>query len=273
MLDTLGTNTLGRSLTTVGSRALLPRTKLILNAFDEQVSGGYEQIINTTVGLLNAPNVMSELDMLYVLCGNKPNTALVDWATPTRKASLVGSPTFTAFKGFAPSTDNYLNLNYTPSPTTKAQQNSILFGVRVNAALFDSSGIDIGADNSDGSDCYMLCRSSGALAGRVAATSSVTHGFPNASRRWNCLGRTSSGTSTGYVAFSTDDTFSTSGNATSTSSAIGTSPWFLGCVNSNGTPASYTSGRQYSFAWAGSGNLDRDALLVALKYFATSVNL
>lgn len=77
-----------------------------------------KQIINNLIVSLTTAGVWAKLDALYVLAAADSQAAGLNWISTSFNISVVGTPTFTADRGYN-STDagsaNYLNTTYNPS--------------------------------------------------------------------------------------------------------------------------------------------------------------
>lgn len=83
-------------------------------------------------GPLSGNNVLAKLDMLQVYKAADSSTALIDWVDPSRTASAINAPTFTADEGFSTNgTNQEIDTNYNPGDggSYNYLQNSASFGV------------------------------------------------------------------------------------------------------------------------------------------------
>jgi len=108
-------------------------------AWDDTYRGHLDQLFSDLKsGQVNGTNVLAELDMLYLHNAPDSATALTDIIDPTRTATAVNSPTFTANEGFTGNgTTSYIDTNYDAAAGPNFQQNSAMMGVWVRTA--DSS--------------------------------------------------------------------------------------------------------------------------------------
>lgn len=77
-------------------------------------AGGYQlYLINSSVGALKAENLWGALDMLQAYAAVDTGVAGVDWKNPSRVATAVNAPTFTAYRGYKGNgSSSYVDTNY-----------------------------------------------------------------------------------------------------------------------------------------------------------------
>ncbi len=90
---------------------------------DDVIKGYYNNLFNS---LQSGSNNFSKHDRLYIRGAEYQQNALVSLTNPTSTAtSLIGSPSWTQYKGFTGSTNTGLNINYIPAAdSVKYKQNS-----------------------------------------------------------------------------------------------------------------------------------------------------
>ena len=95
------------------SIAIQPETIAYLARFSTAPSKTYRNAVNQAVFKWKQAGLLSLIQDLYLLCADTQADSLRNFFTAARDATLTGSPTFTALKGFGGlSTSNYVSLPY-----------------------------------------------------------------------------------------------------------------------------------------------------------------
>lgn len=128
-------------------------------AMQVQPSSVIKDTINRFIIGLKTDGLWSKIDGGHVLAAPTQQAALVDFKAPSRIATLVLTPTFTANRGFTGTgtAGEYIDTGFTPSVLGVAyQQDSASLGVYANNNI-TSAGVAAGV--STGSSAYMVLRS------------------------------------------------------------------------------------------------------------------
>jgi hypothetical protein len=106
-----------------------PETDTLIAALTGSYDGARQTAINTLISTLKADGVWSKLDQLCIV-GLNSSDSVINWKSPgTLNASIVGSPTFTADRGFTVSSSNVINTNISINTASiNHVQNSCSFG-------------------------------------------------------------------------------------------------------------------------------------------------
>lgn len=87
----------------------------VIAAFTTPPSVGRAHAINRFVRQTKAAGVFDLMDVCQIYAQADSQAARVDWALPSRVASITGSPTFTADRGFTGVGTAYLGSGYNPT--------------------------------------------------------------------------------------------------------------------------------------------------------------
>lgn len=198
-------------------------------------------------------NIDDSCDCGYKFDVHTSQAALLDIFNKSRTATAVNSPAFTAFKGFTTDATNtkYVNANFNPVTNGKhyiLNSASIVIWINTNLyttakALWGSAsdeGFTLVTDNYiQGANLRFRINNNGITYQDVAHNNNIS-GFTITTRQSN--------TTIAYARNSA--TYSTASKA---SSSMINLPFFIGCMNVNGTPT-YISLNQYS-SWFACGQL------------------
>ena len=95
-------------------------------------------LINTFIVGLTTASLWTKLDALYVFAAGDTQAALLNWKGATYNASVVGSPVFTADRGYASAAGAYIDSNMAQNVGgTQYTQNAAVFGCYNNVAGTD----------------------------------------------------------------------------------------------------------------------------------------
>lgn len=108
-----------------------PSSRAVFAAMTSPPTAGRKRLIDRTIRRLKAAGLWSQIDCMYVMAAADSQAALVDWMKPSRTATPVNSPTFTADRGYAgDAATSYLTSGYIPNIDKVAVSlNSIQIGV------------------------------------------------------------------------------------------------------------------------------------------------
>lgn len=122
--------------------------------FDVEPSDGWKEAIDIVlVGGLKTAGLYAKADYFRVGANVDSQAATLDLIDPTRAATLVNSPTFTAKSGFAGNgTTSYVSEAFTPSTdVVNASQNSLCYGLYIDGGTDSAStGKVTGCEGSGG---------------------------------------------------------------------------------------------------------------------------
>lgn len=97
-------------------------------------------LIDTFISGIVAASLWSKIDALYVFAAHDAQASLLNWKGATYDASVVGTPTFTADRGYAAAAASYIDTNLVQNVGgTQYSQNSAIFGCYVNVAGADGT--------------------------------------------------------------------------------------------------------------------------------------
>jgi hypothetical protein len=117
-----------------GSSTFSAEALAIFAAFSTPPDAARKTAIDTYVVALKSAGVWTKLDVLYAFAAADSQAALINWKNPgTFNGTLVGSPTFTADRGFTcPGLSvNYVSSNFVPSSAGgNFVQNSAHYSIR-----------------------------------------------------------------------------------------------------------------------------------------------
>lgn len=213
--------------------------------WDDDLRGDIDQLFSDLKsGQVNSTNVLAELDMLYL--HDLPNSAdalrcLID---PTRTATAVNSPTFTANQGFTGNgSTSYINTNYAPTDGTNWALNSASMGAWVRTAA--SAGTRGLIASSDSNAYAYLASDNNQI--EFANLNSISATWLTASFPTGLLAVNRSGASAQQVYA---DGVSRNSNTLSSGSFVSSRDLYVLCINSNGSASSF-SDAQVSASFAG----------------------
>jgi len=179
-------------------------------------------------------------DVMYLFANQTSEAALINLVKPgTNDATVVGSPTFTAFEGYTTVTDTYLNSNYNAATDyVNYTQNNChaLIYVKTDAATTAS---DFRATNANSEGIGLIARNTSDLI-TVRANSPATNGL----NQYTSQGFFGYNRSSSTVVNVVRNGVFTSRNTKST--GVPNLDLYIGASNLNGTPG-ISTGRQYSF--------------------------
>jgi len=244
-----------------------PEYQTVYDSLTTKPSAAIAAAQNTLVSTLVDAGIWAKFDIFYLLAQsvNSAGEALKNWKNPgTFDITEVGSPAFVALEGFTASVDNYLNTGYNPyTDQINYSRDSACIGVysRTDAA---NTLYDIGVDGPV--DITLQCMySTGDILSRLNSGSNIA-GAVTDSLGLFVGNRPNSGT---QEVWQNGVKKGTSAAIDSTGLASGSV--FIGCRNSNGTPASYST-RQLSCAFIGGklSDLDFPVLANAIETYMDS---
>jgi hypothetical protein len=128
-------------------------SEAIFAAFTTPPDNAHKAAINFFVLALKAASIWNKFDFLYGLAAADSQAARINWVNPgTYNATVVGSPTFTADRGYVGASGAYLSSGFNPTtaPSPKFTQNDasmFIWALDGGTATGAISG-EIGATNS-----------------------------------------------------------------------------------------------------------------------------
>lgn len=201
------------------------------------VSPGRMAGINALIGSLKKNNIWGLLDRLWIFAGENEQQSLIDLVTASI-ATPVGSPTFTANRGYQGSGTGYINSGYNPSTGPNFTLNSGSIFVYENTSR---SGANMQSGAFDGTNGVIVAPSDTGAIGRtrINMTNATDAGgtVPG-----NTGLSTGSRTSSTAVAFYHDGT-QVGSTLTTASTTIPDFNLFFGAVNNAGAPAAFDIAR------------------------------
>lgn len=157
----------------------LPSTAAkIIAAMTSAPSAGHAAAINTFVNALIAAGIWAKLDYLHVYRAQDSQAACLDWKNPTggSTASLVNSPTFTAFLGYTTNgSTSEVDTNFNPSTTAgPSGQDSACFLVGHDGSNTTTGSVAGWYDGTDGITLSFRRTSDNLATGRANQASSIS---------------------------------------------------------------------------------------------------
>lgn len=252
-------------------RPFRPQTRNLIAAMTTKPTDARALVIDTLIGALIDGGVWARLDFLYVFAAADSQAALLDWVTPSRSASLVNTPTFTADRHIACDAVNQsINTNFTPSTHAVQMTGTDIFLAAYERSESNGTGRVMGAsgggplvevysrDLSNNAAARLNCANLTTL--KASVTSSL--GLTTWQRPGTGNGRLSkNGTVEAEVALS--------GTLTS---ALPTSAIHVNARNVNGTPGNFRGG-QYAMVCGGRSMTSQQLtdLYTAVQAYMTAV--
>ena len=236
---------------------ILPDTLIAISAMTTAPSGNDVVIINNVIRTLSHSGIWQRMGMFQVQAAHASQAACVDWKVPTRIASPINSPTFTANQGYTGNSGTmYLDSGYNPSLDPNVTQNSFSMGVFYWNDLTAVSTIELGNTNSS----YGGRNISNLQTARVNASTSFnasTTITASGSRGAHAVSRINSTTCRFY-----NEGVAVGSDVANSSVGVSNENMFICARNTAGTPVSFT-GRTVSAVWAGATFTDAEQLIIA----------
>jgi hypothetical protein len=112
------------------------------------VSAGRVTVVDTFIKCVKSANLWGKLDRYWLLAGEDQTSALVDMVN-LQSATVTGTPTFTASKGYVTSASNFVETNYVPSSGVQFLQNSAAMGAFINTPRTTGTNVyDLGSSDA-----------------------------------------------------------------------------------------------------------------------------
>lgn len=248
-----------------GQQSLRPEAAAFIARLPTPPSNARKIVINNLFKALVVAGVLPKLDLLQVYAADVQANALINLPNSSYTATLVGSPTFTADRGFTAvsGTSSYVASGYTPSSGPKWGQNDHTFGRWMRTGP-GGGGMDFGAyETATLKSASIFSNVTGQyIVGDSGAAQNVL-ADPLGSVIAN---RTASGSFDIYK----NGAFVTNVSAVSRSGT--TLEMFVGAYNFDGSAENYSS-NQISAVWAGQAlnSTEIAALHAALQAYMTAV--
>lgn len=135
----------GRSLW--GQQSLRPEAAAFIARLPTPPSNARKIVINNLFKALVVAGVLPKLDLLQIYAADTQANALINLPNSSYTATLVGSPTFTADRGFTGNgSSSYLDTGYNASLASGWTQNSHTFGRWLRSGT--AGGTDFGAEDT-----------------------------------------------------------------------------------------------------------------------------
>jgi len=214
--------------------------------------------INDRISALVDVGLWPKLEVVYFFDAADDVDGLLNWRSDDHNATKIGSPTFTADRGFAGNgSSTGLDTNWNPSASSLFLLNSASIGAWLNGGA--TTGTDTAycsGVNAGGNGVFLGPRNaSDGIQGRVNQASSVGYvGFTSTTRLgFAALSRTSS---TSTQAYKNDDAGTVSGTG---SSARPNGNIYLGGLNTSGSLSNAVDNR-FGAWFAGAGLVEAEML-------------
>ena len=254
----------GITFMSTGGLSFTPEYQAVYDEFTTKPSNEVAIAQDTMVKALADGGVWSKLDRFFVFAGhtNDNGESLIDWKAPsTRSATIVNSPVFTAFEGFAgDGASNYIDSNYNPSTdATNYTLNDASVGLYSRTDV-DELSYDCGARVS----WLLYCSSSTdqiryRLNCNTNSDSTADYGD---SRGLYIVNRTNSSTQSVYR----NGTLVKEDASKSTADVPTNDIWVM-TYNNNGSPGTFSS-KQFSMLFAGSSLTQSDVTILTNAFEA-----
>ncbi len=210
--------------------------------------------IDVLIKALKSGGIWSKLDVLQVYSQETKQAALLNWVGDSSTATEVGTPPFVENEGFGGfSTGNYLNMGFNPGTGTKKYlRDDAMFGVWSRSDQAQESTFCIGQRTNNVTANANLSMRTAVNANIIRINEDATSTGSANGTIPNTLGShivCRSGASAG--AFYRNGVAVTA--IATASSALANREWFVGTINSGGSPSTLSTA-QISAAFAG-GNL------------------
>lgn len=243
----------------------------LFNAMSVAPSSGDKTLINQVYLNMKAQGLYALLDDFSFPCLADAQASALRWKTPGTPSTVVGSPTFTAYRGWQMNgSSQYINTNYNPTAFVgQFAANSATFGVYAN--------VDPGASDTwmsmggSGSTAYLQPRRSG-FAGfgyRINNTFSIFPQpmSPNSGLGLSAVTRVDNNNTRAFK----NGVLLQAGTGGSIGSNLN-DVFYVGANNNAGTPANYWAGRPaFWFAGGGLSDAQHSALYTIVNTFLTAI--
>jgi hypothetical protein len=192
---------------------------------------------NQLIRSLKSEGIWTLLDVFYVYANDgSKEFATLNWKSPsTFQSTMVNSPSWTGTLGFTSNgTSSYINTNWNPSTNgVNFTLNNAAIIIHVNGTGSASSGVDMGANGASGVGRVKLNarRTDNTYLAEINVSTVVTGGATTNALGFFQLRRIASNS---YAVFKNGSSQFTSSQA---STVMTTSNFYVGGLNSNGTPA------------------------------------
>jgi len=158
------------------SGGVQPETSALLARMTVQPSSARRNLIDELISSLKSAGVWSKLNTLYVYAAHSQQASLLNWRSSSYDSSALGSPVFTADRGFALSSGSSIDTTMNPSTAgAPYTQNSAHFGLwsRTSGQF---TGYELGSTASAASNySYVRLRStSDTLGARINDLTALT---------------------------------------------------------------------------------------------------
>lgn len=247
-----------------GQQSLRPEAAAFIARLPTPPSNARKIVINNLFKALVVAGVLPKLDLLQVYAADVQANALINLPNSSYTATIVGSPTFTADRGFTAvsGTSSYVASGYTPSSGPKWGQNDHTFGRWMRTG--SGPGMDFGAyETATLKSATIFSNATGQY---IVGDSGVAQNVVADPLGSVIANRTASGSFDIYK----NGAFVTNVSAVS---RVGTTlEMFVGAYNFDGVAATY-SPNQISAVWAGKAlnSTEIAALHAALQAYMTAV--
>jgi hypothetical protein len=244
------------------SRLLEVETISLLAAMTAQPDFARVFLINRMIKALKLNGIWDRLDLLYVKAAHNSQAARLNWVTPSSfTLTVVGSPVFTADRGYAGAASAYLNTGWDGATNAvKASANSIsVFAWNrnnrsANTGCIIGSGGPSASDNSiypryPSTDVYLRANDNPASAPLTASTSD---GFFHADRQ-------SSTARTGYRNGSSLGSY-----GSVSSGALSNFDLYILALNYNNSQAGNATSDQVAVSGVGASINDKPSVLYSI---------
>lgn len=248
-----------------------PETINYLSKCFPKPTGQYIGALDKFIRQLIIDGNWSQLDCLWVFATEQQQHARINLINPLNfTITEVSSPTWTSKKGYNGNGTSYLSTNYNPhSQSTNYTQNSASIGVYIIGTFSSSATVtDIGSnDGVNGVGIQIRQSNIDFLYLNQPDAGQATEANPSKETPGFYAGvRTSSSSVNIYFNGASSSTSGTSAS----SGGIPNLALFICCRNNNGSPSLNTT-KQYSMAFAGSGNINIAKLYNSFQTFATTI--